>query len=604
MISDKFWRACENGIFHIIQKVIENSPDCVNSFDCKDRTPVYVCCENNQVEILQYLIKKGADVNELCGFNGTALHIACRKVFIEIVKILVEANADIHSVILNGCTVLHYACVDGQFDVIKYIVSNGVDINHLDENGSTALSYICQNKLELYEIIAYLINHGADVNLVGLKKPSPLYYTIRSEFIESTKLLLDKGAKLSMRTSECTSPLFLSCSLPSKSIEMTTLLLSKGFEVNIFNNEYKSPLYIAYETRNYSLIKLLLDQGAYQWYYSRQCHNAHNSYYYSGSKAFDIQNSIIHNICAEGAIELLELFLQYQPVQNLLNGEMMTPIMIAIRDYQVDIIQYLLNLESEIQLDIVDYVGMSALNYACNIIGRRMMHCSEQDVIRLVDLLISKGAPVNNPDEQKSSLHIACEIHCLLLVRILLKYGADVNSAAKSGESPLHSIYNYHVITDKALEISKELIAHGANVNQSSCISFETPFHCASSYGDIKLMECLISNGADIDACNMYGENALHLAVKSGVYDKVEYLLAHGINMNAVEMSNFNTPLHFAVLSQKTELIKLLCDYGADLSVKNSDDMTVLEICEEYDFDVEKRLIERAIENADRYILK
>jgi len=98
----------------------------------------------------------------------------------------------------------------------------------------------------------------------------------------------------------------------------------------------------------------------------------------------------------------------------------------------------------------------------------------------------------------------------------------------------------------------------------------------------------LLDNGANIHAIGERGRTPLHYAV-SGLGGGLitELYLKNGANVNAKDNEG-NTPLHRAVsgISGVTKSnVQLLIEYGADLSLKNSAEMTPLELAKKYGYD-------------------
>jgi ankyrin repeat protein len=61
---------------------------------------------------------------------------------------------------------------------------------------------------------------------------------------------------------------------------------------------------------------------------------------------------------------------------------------------------------------------------------------------------------------------------------------------------------------------------------------------------------------------------ALHFAVLAQNLDNVKLLLKHGANPSARDTIG-NNAMHFAVMVESLPIVKLLDDFGADASVKN-----------------------------------
>ena len=60
----------------------------------------------------------------------------------------------------------------------------------------------------------------------------------------------------------------------------------------------------------------------------------------------------------------------------------------------------------------------------------------------------------------------------------------------------------------------------------------------------------------------------LYLAARNGYYDICEFLIKKGININDIQKDG-STPLHGASFYGQDLIVKLLIDYGADITIKN-----------------------------------
>ena len=90
------------------------------------------------------------------------------------------------------------------------------------------------------------------------------------------------------------------------------------------------------------------------------------------------------------------------------------------------------------------------------------------------------------------------------------------------------------------------LIKNGADVDaegENGC----TPLHMAIQCGHIRVVDCLIQTGrADKEALKAPGLTPLHFAIQQHKIKIVNFLLESGVNVNARGRGG-NTPLHFAV---------------------------------------------------------
>eukprot|EP00092_Neocalanus_flemingeri_P030503 GFUD01033118.1.p1 GENE.GFUD01033118.1~~GFUD01033118.1.p1 ORF type:complete len:651 (+),score=133.69 GFUD01033118.1:226-2178(+) len=122
----------------------------------------------------------------------------------------------------------------------------------------------------------------------------------------------------------------------------------------------------------------------------------------------------------------------------------------------------------------------------------------------------------------------------LAVVRVLLKYGADVDAVSDSGSTPVRS--------------ACYIVRPGLN----------------TSHMDI--IRALVEAGADIQLPNHFGGTCLINSVQSP--DLVEYLINSGADVNAEDVQH-KAALHYAVQEHRLDTTKVLVRHGADLFKKS-----------------------------------
>ena len=145
-------------------------------------------------------------------------------------------------------------------------------------------------------------------------------------------------------------------------------------------------------------------------------------------------------------------------------------------------------------------------------------------------------------------------------------------------------------INERKIEIVKEAIANGANVNTFN-INIISPLHFAvlrskkGSHNDI--VELLISKGADVnfiadwngryDSRNR-GFSPLISAIRLDNVEGVRMLLANGADINAKDgNTNGESPLFYSLNNDNIEITKMLIDEGADFNMRNNKNLTPLD---------------------------
>lgn len=162
----------------------------------------------------------------------------------------------------------------------------------------------------------------------------------------------------------------------------------------------------------------------------------------------------------------------------------------------------------------------------------------------IADLLLKNGADIKKGD---NLLHLVFEtggytgrLRDISIVKVLLKYGVDVNTKDEHGYTPLHtviqgwySLYGNYV-EGELEEFVKLLIENGADVNATDQEGY-TPLHWVAMtdvfnlWGSArKIVPILIENGADVNAKNNDGQTPLGLALKFKNHGTAYELRKHG----------------------------------------------------------------------------
>lgn len=148
--------------------------------------------------------------------------------------------------------------------------------------------------------------------------------------------------------------------------------------------------------------------------------------------------------------------------------------------------------------------------------GAEMTACEAAALGRveaLRDLLSADPAQVNAfSADGFTPLGLAAFFGQPIAAQVLLARGADPNIASANAMrvAPLHSS-----VAAQRLDISEELLRHGANVNATQADDF-TPLHEAAQNGQAPMIALLLEYGADLTARKSDGQTALDVAEAHG----------------------------------------------------------------------------------------
>lgn len=123
----------------------------------------------------------------------TPLHFAVENNDCEMVEQLLERGADVNVREKTGNTPLHFAAIGNASEVAELLLDRGAYVNAQDSGGTTPLHNAASNNASS-EAAEVLLSHGADVNVQNNDGNTPLDLARRGDASETVELLLNRGA--------------------------------------------------------------------------------------------------------------------------------------------------------------------------------------------------------------------------------------------------------------------------------------------------------------------------------------------------------------------------------------------------------------------------
>ena len=121
------------------------------------------------MKVVRFLHSKGANLETPNNNGATPVYIACQEGQIEVVRFLHSKGANLETPKNNGATPVYIACQKGQIEVVRFLHSKGANLDTPNNNGWTP-SYIAvwQRHLECLRELAWLGANLAAQTLNGL----------------------------------------------------------------------------------------------------------------------------------------------------------------------------------------------------------------------------------------------------------------------------------------------------------------------------------------------------------------------------------------------------------------------------------------------------
>ncbi len=436
----------------------------VNLANVYGNTPLILAVRDNNMEIIEKLIEKGAKVDQKNRNEVTALMVAVNNNYTDKAKFLLDHGADINTRDSDGESALIMAINRGNLPMIRWLVKEGADVNVVNRRGKGAL-FLAAYRDE--DMVRFLINSGAEVDIADEHEETALMVATQKGKLEIARLLIDNGADVNKKNLLGGSALEFAASRGD--LELVKLLLNNGAYVDTQNKYGSTPLSMAAKYGYTDIVKLLL-----KWHVDV-------------NKTVNSGVSALMMAVQSGKDDIVKLLLDKNADVNQWSISGFTALMMAAQENQISIARQLIN-HPLIKINAQSRVGCSALmlaaqkghtaildmlldsNANANLLGKdgetALMLASQnghEDIVRLLvgpskkqilGLIWKRGHKVNDKSLKnwmksrvnlnikdrvfkKSALMVAVEKGYLGIVKLLIEAGANINDVDSQGRTPL-----------------------------------------------------------------------------------------------------------------------------------------------------------------------
>jgi len=430
------------------------------------------------IEILQYLVSNGADVNYKTPEGKSVLEFALNDK--PTLEFLLKSGAKVNPRIIAKN---FYICENNE--VLRLLIAKGANINARGEFGETPLKRIIG--FAKFDTIKNLLDLGADINIPNKFGDTVLMDAVTNKDPKITALLLQKGAALTINSgNERYGDTALMKAAGKGNIEIVKMLVDNGAKVNLKNNMDETPLMRAVE--HPEIVQYLISKGA----------NV-NAVSYDGDMAYTlaVQKAELYKI--PGYQKSAELLKKHKNNINARNKDGKTPLIAAFT--KPDKLKMLIKQGADVNLP--DLNGRTPL--------MTDVYPVQHESIKI---LLEAGADPNLHSKDGETA-LMTHIDNPETTELLIKYKADVNAQDKFGRTPL-----WYVTVFNKFDVFKVLIKHKANPNIIDKRG-STVLMVAAVNGRIEMVKILLENGAakTINVKDNKGRTALNRAKTKEIVD-------------------------------------------------------------------------------------
>ncbi|QOG11889.1 ankyrin repeat domain-containing protein [Arcobacter sp. FWKO B] len=567
----------------------------------------------NKLEAMVWLVKKGVNINIVDNNGFTALMYAISSGSVESIKQLIDLKANVNIInnqgrnalaesVLNnkeeafmilkditkdlnildtkGQNLLFYAAANGNLRIINELLElKDIDINKKDIDGKTLLftEEVYSNK----ELLQMLVSKGLDLKALDLNNKNVLFYYIKSKYlnVEYFEYLVELGFDLNQRDNKKNTLIFKVVSHINKLTkdkkeqskidmlyEVLDILLDKKVETNLWNLKGDSLLTITAKSKNDELLKFLLRNDIDP---NLQNEDKKTALFIMAMLGKDYIAQIII-LLDFGANANLEDINNQTIIEKLINADLYIKNKIHLsRDERKEIIE-----DGEYHNVLKEILYNSEVNL-------RKLN-SKNDPYFFEPLMLDN----------------------VELVRLLIKYGADINQLSNDGLNVIYKFLASHKDPMRESEKKayfntlKNIISLGVDINARDNYG-GVVLHKAILDNDDQTIKIIINAKADLNAIDNRGRNHIHNTIWKNRIKVFKMIYSYNKKLLNIPDKFGVLPINYAAFLGYSEFVLVLLDHGSQINNPYKKSHYIIQFLEKFHQNLDK-VAEQTAHKPDR----
>ncbi|CAH8500013.1 unnamed protein product [Dicrocoelium dendriticum] len=359
--------ACSSGNLGLVEMLCGRleSNETVSMLNKKNReleTPLHWAVTYGNIQITDYCIKMGADIESKTKSGETCLHKAARCGNLELVMLLLDHGAVLDAEDELAQTPIHKAAEHNGAEVLRYLLKREIDTEVQDCNSYTPLLlcasnghidaaevlieaganifaqeaegknfvHLCveENRLQFLKLFLGRPTADSVVHVADIFDRTPLHTAAEKGCVDILQLLIEHGAAIDAKDDRGRTTLHYAAEYGH--LQIATCLLSICPQLlNSLDDASNTAAHYASKHGHSSLLHLLLNSGAMAGSQNNRCHTP------------------LHYAAAAGHLDCAELLLKHNASVNPLEKSTVGPLHLSCRNGHVAMVELLLRWGAE-----------------------------------------------------------------------------------------------------------------------------------------------------------------------------------------------------------------------------------------------------------------
>ena len=334
-------------------------------------TLLHYAAKENRVEVIEYLVTSGCDVNAVDDDGQTPLYKSAMFGHQQSVQLLIDKGADVNKVDNNGNTPLHVAIMSGGgFNIIKALLKKADPCIQNNDNQNVLHVAVKHHKVDNIDLF---LNHKQAAVLIATTDKdglTPLLLAVSLGHLDTTERFL-KLPKMNTFVKTHQGKNIIHLAAATNDAILLSLLLDSHDTLHLINeadNMLSTPLHDAADKGQLKQVEILLDRGA-------MIKSTIDGY------------SPLHYACLQGHLNIAKKLSERHPFQiNLSTHNKDTPLHLAARSSHAAIVKFLLDSGASIthNKQQASFLDLALFNWDCEVATVTVKHKRWQECLDFI----------------------------------------------------------------------------------------------------------------------------------------------------------------------------------------------------------------------------
>lgn len=470
--------------------------------------------------------------SQLQGYPISLLHLAVANGNVDLLSMLASENLPTGMRDEKNRTPLHLASMLSYQSMVRRLIAMKIDVNAKDVLGRTALHYAAlMGHLEIVKELLW--EEDMEINMKDLAGDTPLLLATKMRQKEVVEELLEENACSRKRNKLKDTALHIAIRNADESI-VQLITAADDVDLEAKAKDSFTPLLLAAENGHLDIFKHLLIRGA-----EKNVVNAD-------------ELTPLHLAAKNGHVALAEFLIQNGADIECLSDDYSRPLHLAAEAGHVALVKMLLqyNANRESQ-NVYDQTSVIIASAAGN--------------VETVRCLINHGVSLDQGNGNRwTALSLAASRGYLEIIEILLK-AVESDKKLKWEQADLNKAL-HAAIRGNHLSLVKRLLERGADIGSKDCDGDSSL--CNAMYASsVDMARFVLKYDVDVHHTNKQGRNALHLAIKKRLDERVELLIGARSDLN-ISDDWLSSHLNYAARDGTLASFSMLLDAIEDITIR------------------------------------